>query len=70
MNRYYLNNNRQANGDQEVHASGCTWLPNENNRIYLGTFSHCSMAVLEAKRKYPLSKINGCYYCSRDCHTS
>lgn len=69
MKQYYLNLNRQSNGDYEVHQSGCTYLPLTNYEV-LGYFSSCQAAVLEAKRRHPLKKINGCFYCSRACHTS
>ena len=67
MASYYVNQNAQNNGDHEVHTSGCSWLPSVENRIYLGEHSSCHSAVLEAKKYY--SQVNGCYYCSRDCHT-
>ena len=67
MARYYVNKNAQANGDHEVHTTGCPYLPNPENRIYLGDFSSCAPAVREAKKHYPQS--NGCYWCSRECHT-
>lgn len=69
MTKYYINNNMQANGDYEVHAEGCTFFPIENY-TYLGDFWGCHSAVAEAKRVFPNRKINGCYYCSRECHTS
>ncbi len=65
---YYVNKNAQANGDHEVHTSGCTWLPNQENRIYLGDFTSCRDAVIAAKRYY--IQVNGCYFCSNFCHTS
>lgn len=68
MTRYYVNKNRQANGDHEVHKSGCDDMPNEGNRLYLGTFDSCHGAVREAKKYYPTA--DGCFYCSRECHTS
>ena len=68
MASYYVNKNAQANGDHEVHKSGCSYLPKIENRIYLGQFSNCKDSVKEAKKHY--SKSNGCYFCSRDCHTS
>jgi len=68
MARYYVNKNAQDNGDHEVHKSDCGWLPNEENRLYLGTFSNCANAVREAKKHYSTS--DGCYYCSPKCHTS
>lgn len=67
MKRYYVNKNRQPNGDHEVHHDNCLYLPKEENRIYLGTFSSCHAAVLEAKTHY--SQSNGCKYCSIECHT-
>lgn len=66
MDHYYVNQNAQPNGDHEVHKSSCTYLP--SSRTYLGQFSRCQEAVLEAKKYYRQS--NGCYWCSRDCHTS
>ncbi len=68
MAMYYVNKNVQANGDHEVHTTGCSFLPEKDNRIYLGDFPTCHGAVREAKKHYAQS--NGCFYCSRDCHTS
>jgi hypothetical protein len=68
MDKYYVNKHAQSNGDHEVHKSGCTYMPLTENRIYLGEFSSCKGAVTEAKKTY--TKSNGCYYCSRECHTS
>jgi hypothetical protein len=66
MSYYYVNNNAQSNGDHEVHQSGCSFMPSDKK--YLGSFDNCKDAVKEAKKTY--SKSNGCYYCSRECHTS
>lgn len=66
MADYWVNNNAQANGDHEVHESGCSYMPGD--RKYLGNFSNCRDAVAAAKRTYRQS--NGCYWCSRACHTS
>lgn len=68
MAQYYVNKHAQANGDHEVHKRGCTFIPNPENRIYLGDFVTCRGAVQEAKKHYV--QTNGCFYCSRDCHTS
>tara|TARA_R110002072_G_scaffold75624_5_gene177881 strand:- start:3952 stop:4158 length:207 start_codon:yes stop_codon:yes gene_type:complete len=65
---YYVNKNAQANGDHEVHKSTCSWMPNAENRLFLGNFDNCREAVKEAKKYYHQS--NGCYYCSNECHTS
>lgn len=68
MKRYYVNKRAQANGDHEVHVEGCDWMPLEKNRIYLGMFYGCTGAVSEARKHF--KQVNGCYYCSRECHTS
>ena len=68
MKKYYVNKNAQSNGDHEVHREDCSYLPNALNIEYLGEFYSCAGAVLEAKKKYPTA--NGCYFCSRECHTS
>ena len=67
MAKYYVNNNAQSNGDHEVHKTGCSWLPQQLNRTYLGDFDNCASAVSEALKIH--SQVNGCYYCSNDCHT-
>ena len=65
---YYVNRNEQDNGDHEVHNAGCKFMPSLENRLYLGDFLSCHTAVREAKKHY--SQSNGCYYCSRECHTT
>lgn len=66
--RYYVNKNAQANGDHEVHEQTCSFVPDEPNRVFLGDHQSCSPAVAAAQGIYPQS--NGCYYCSRSCHTT
>lgn len=68
MASYYVNKNAQSNGDHEVHKSGCSHMPNTENRLYLGDYTNCSDAVKKAKQTY--SQSNGCYYCCNACHTS
>ena len=67
MARYYVNDNAQPNGDHEVHRSDCSRLPASENRIYLGDFTSCGLAVTQAKTLY--TQVNGCFYCSNPCHT-
>ena len=67
MARYYVNNKAQSNGDHEVHKEGCSFMPAPENRTYLGDFSHCREAVRAARNIY--AQVNGCYYCSYECHT-
>ena len=66
MKKYYVNMNAQSNGDHEVHTEDCSWLPNSENRLYLGYFSNCADAVKEARKHY--SKVDGCAYCCSSCH--
>ncbi|EIO3983019.1 hypothetical protein ACKB4K_002063 [Vibrio vulnificus] len=66
--KYYVNKNKQPNGDNEVHTLTCTWSPLEHNRVYLGEFSSCAPAVTKARQMG--YKANGCAYCSSSCHTS
>lgn len=68
MGKYYVNKNAQTNGDHEVHVSSCSYLPLQSNLQYLGDFTTCTLAVLEAKKYYKQS--NGCYFCCKNCHTS
>lgn len=65
MPNYYVNDEAQSNGDHEVHVETCQWMP--KNRTALGNHNACQTAVTAAKRIY--AKSNGCYYCSRPCHT-
>jgi len=67
MARYYVNQNAQPNGDHEVHTTGCSFLPETENRIYLGDFSSCRPAVREASKHY--RKVDGCKFCSNECHS-
>lgn len=66
--RFYVNKNVQTNGDHEVHRSTCSWLPDAENRLYLGDFATSQEAVKEARRYY--NQVNGCYYCCPETHTS
>ena len=68
MDKYYVNKNAQSNGDHEVHKTGCTYMPNIDNRIYLGEFTSCHGAVAKAKKDY-YPTADGCAYCCPQCHT-
>ena len=67
MTRYYVNKNAQPNGDHEVHEENCPFIPAPGNSQYLGNFESCYEAVKEAQKYY--HQVNGCYYCSKPCHT-
>ncbi len=68
---YIINKNAQSTGEHEVHQDDCTCshMPDHSNRIGLGFHSNCHSAVAEAKSRYPNHQIDGCFYCSRPCHT-
>lgn len=68
MAKYYVNNTPQQNGDHEVHKEGCSWLSFVLSKEDLGYHPSCYSAVLKAKEYH--TKVNGCYYCSKECHTS
>lgn len=72
MPRFIINKNSQSNSDHEVHnaTTGCTFMPNIENQIDLGYHPSCHGAVADAKRRWPNNRINGCYYCCNDCHTT
>lgn len=65
---YYVNKQAQDNGDHEVHKSDCSYMPDYDNRLYLGSFNNCHDAVQEAKKYYAQS--NGCYYCTPEGNKS
>ena len=67
MASYYVNKSAQPNGDHEVHKAGCSFLPGADQRIYLGDFARCQPALKKAGEHY--RDVNGCYYCSKECHT-
>ncbi|MCI5166965.1 MAG: hypothetical protein D3903_12945 [Candidatus Electrothrix sp. GM3_4] len=71
MPNYIVNKNAQDNGDHEVHdnSAGCLHMPSIKNQLYLGFHLLCNGAVIEAKKKLPGERVNGCYYCCNPCHT-
>ncbi len=77
MEKYYMNRNEQSDTkDFEVHRS--TWSPEcphpalPENRLDLWWHSNCGTAVKKAKETYTnvAHRINWCYWCSRECHTT
>jgi len=67
MDKYCVNKHPQVNGDHEVHNYNCFWLPDPENREYLGEFVTCHGAVNEAKnRGYP--SADGCAFCCPACN--
>lgn len=67
LKKYYVNRNAQSTGEHEVHQEGCSFLPSVSNRIDLGYFYSCKEAIKKAREYY--SNVDGCYFCSNECHT-
>lgn len=65
--RYYVSKKAQSGGEHEVHELSCSHGPDADNREYLGDFSSCAPAVRAARKVY--SNVDGCWWCSRECHT-
>ena len=65
MDHYYVNDRAQDTGEHEVHKAGCKFFPDSTTD--LGKHANCHGAIEKAKEIY--SNVDGCYYCSRDCHT-
>ena len=69
MAKYIINKNVQPTGENEVHEeSVCNHLPLSENRILVGYFDSCRLAIAAAKTKWPSNTIDGCAYCTA-CHT-
>lgn len=68
MDRYYVNQTAQANGDHEVHKLGCFWLGLARSTLDLGDHPDCRSAVRAASAYY--QRTNGCAVCAPACHTS
>ncbi len=68
MAQYWVNMNVGGTDDHEVHMFGCPWMPQPQNREYLGDYPSCKPAVDEAKRR-GYSKANGCIHCAPVCHS-
>lgn len=68
MNKYVLNKVHHANGDHEVHTMNCYYLP--SNYVDLGYQHNCQDVVRYTRSLYPNIRIDGCAFCSRECHTS
>ena len=67
MPTYCVNTNPQLTGEREVHdtAKYCTHRPADCTS--LGWHSDCHSAVQAAKRLY--SNVDGCAFCTPECHT-
>ena len=67
LKKYYISKNARSNGDHEIHAELCMFLPQVDNRQFLGKFISCTDAMVEAKKHY--FSANACKRCSENCRT-
>lgn len=65
MSAYYVRIKPQLNGTNAVHKEDCPFLPDIEDRKYLGEFSSSLEALREAKMYF--SDASGCYFCAREC---
>ena len=65
---YYIHTKRTDGEYYEVHNGTCRRLPLEKNRIFLGEFDDCELAVMAAK-ELGIRSADGCWHCSEDCHS-
>ncbi|HUX95077.1 MAG TPA: hypothetical protein VMV47_05030 [Bacteroidales bacterium] len=65
MSFYYVRIKPQLNGTNAVHKEDCPFLPDIENRIYLGEFISCDEAIWRAKLHFP--DVSPCYFCSSEC---
>ena len=68
MQHYYFNQNTDAQGNHQVHAVGCSFLPNIENQTYIGYEPDCHAAIRRAIANTNQTNFNGCYYCCKPCH--
>jgi hypothetical protein len=61
VQHYYVSKLEQSNGNHEVHVPRCTYFPDPEERVYLGTFTRCDDAVEAAKKMFTNSR--GCSCC-------
>ncbi|GAA0441684.1 hypothetical protein GCM10008983_18510 [Lentibacillus halophilus] len=65
---YYYNKNTDNNGNQEVHKNDCSYLPDLQNRKYIGYENSCHSAIQRAKDDTGETNFDGCYHCCYACH--
>jgi hypothetical protein len=65
MESYYVRIKQQSFGYNSVHKEDCFFLPNIEDRKYLGEFNSCKKAVRLAKSYFP--EVTGCIFCCEEC---
>ncbi|MEJ2055363.1 MAG: hypothetical protein P8X42_15715 [Calditrichaceae bacterium] len=65
MENYYVSKKVTATGYHEVHKQNCPLMPERNEILYLGYFTHCTPAVQKAKDYF--KNVYGCRECAKKC---
>lgn len=71
MALYYLNLTPKSEGKglhYEIHKEDCKWPEQVEHFELIGNFFNCRGAINKAKLDHPDWKIDGCFYCCKDCH--
>ena len=58
---YYVSKKESSKGQHEVHCIGCTYMPKDDARLYLGDYMSCKSAVRKAGDFY--HEVAGCQHC-------
>lgn len=66
--RYYINRNTSDHGEHELHKETCSYLPDADNRILIGSFNSDSEALNVAKVLKSTWLIDGCKWCCPSIH--
>ncbi len=65
---FYLSNYHQRAGLHEIHAQGCSQMPNMLNLTYLGPFNNCKEAFRKAIASY--EEVELCPLCCEKLNQS
>ena len=65
--KYFVSKTPEETGEHEVHAEGCPKIPSVIHRKYIGEYLSCKDAVSDAKGFY--YPVDGCKFCSPNCHS-
>lgn len=67
---YYVNLNTGEHGEHEIHKGDCSYLPEPENRLYLGKNRNYNEAKISAMARLGYDKkFDGCGHCCPENHT-
>ena len=62
MPRYYVNKRPGKNGKHKVHRFGCSWMPESENRLFVGNHARVDLALIRACMRLKKATA-GCRFC-------